>query len=86
MILGVPSNPSHSMKCSSDRSKHQPHGGHSFSLNLPRHIRKQLTNTILAIRGDFKASIADTLEAAISINTASVPTHHSIHDALINIW
>lgn len=44
-----------------------------------------VTDAVLSIRSEFKASVADALEASASVDTTSVTTHHSVHDALVNI-
>lgn len=44
-----------------------------------------LTNAVLPIRSELKASIADTLKASLRVDTTAVATHHSIHNTLINI-
>ena len=45
-----------------------------------------LTNAVLPVRSDLKASIADTLEASLCVDTASIAAHYSIHDALVNVY
>lgn len=44
-----------------------------------------MVNAVLSIWSEFKASIADTLKASLSVDTAAVATHHSIHNTLIDI-
>lgn len=44
-----------------------------------------LTNAVLSIRSELKASIADTLKASLRVDTAAIATHHSIHNTLVNI-
>ena len=45
----------------------------------------QLTYTVLPVWGELKASVADALEASVSVHAPSITTHHTVHDALINI-
>lgn len=44
------------------------------------------TYTVLSIRTDLKASIADALEASFCVDAAAVATHDAVDDTLVNIW
>lgn len=44
-----------------------------------------LTNAVLPIWSELKASIADTLKAALRVDTAAMATHNSIYNTFINI-
>lgn len=44
-----------------------------------------MIDAVLSIRSELEASVADTLEASLCVDTASVATHHSIHNTFINI-
>lgn len=44
-----------------------------------------LTNAVLSIRSELKASVANTLKASLGVDTAAVATHHSIYNTFIDI-
>lgn len=46
---------------------------------------KLLTDAVLAIRRQLEAGVADALKAALRVDAAAVTTHHSVHNALIDI-
>lgn len=44
-----------------------------------------LTDTVLAVRRQLEAGVADALKAALRVDAAAVATHHSVDDALVDI-
>lgn len=44
-----------------------------------------MIDAVLSIGSELKASVTDTLKASLRVDTAAIATHHSIHNALINI-
>lgn len=44
-----------------------------------------MVNAVLLVRGELKTSVADALEASISVDTAAITTHNSVNDALVNV-
>lgn len=43
------------------------------------------TYAVLAVGRELKASVADALEASVGVDTAAVPTHHTVDDALVDV-
>lgn len=52
--------------------------------SLPAHPR--LTHTVLAVRAELKACIANTLEAALRVDAAAVVAEATADHALIHVW
>ena len=54
-------------------------------VSVSRGATRVLTDAVLQVSGELKASVADALEAPLCVDAASIATHHPVHHALVDV-